>query len=282
MSNDGSQQRPMSEPMNFTPRPSAAFAASFEGIIDRAMQAENAAQPPRNYIGASRLGEECLRKLGYEFHHSPKDEGREFQGRTLRIFERGHTGEDNMARRLRLAGFTLVTHRPDGNQIGFGTGWKEERGCYTISGHLDGVITAAPYEAGIACPALWENKCLGEKSFSDLVKKGVRASKPVYFAQMQLYMAYLDLSANPALFTAENGNTGEIYAEKVAFDAAAAQAASDKGVQVVTSSCPEELPRVATKATDFRCKFCDYAERCWSERPTIRPDAGAWSFGANG
>lgn len=262
--------------LDFTPRPSAAFAANFEGIIDRAMQAENDAQTPRNYLGASRLGEECLRKLGYEYHRAPKDEGKEFKGRTLRIFERGHTGEDNMARRLRLAGFQLVTHRPDGNQIGFVTGNGR------IAGHIDGVVTAAPYEAGIAVPALWENKCLGEKSFNDLVKKGVRASKPVYFAQMQIYMAYLGLEANPGLFTAENGNTGEIYAEKVAFDAAAAQSASDKGVQVVTSESPEELPRVATNATDFRCKFCDYAGRCWPAEPA-HPGVSAqnnWRFGA--
>lgn len=271
----------MTEPMNFMPRPSAAFAEAFEGVIDRAMQAENQAQPPRNYIGASRLGEECLRKLGYEFHHAPKDEGKEFKGRTLRIFERGHMGEDAMARRLRLAGFQLVTHRPDGNQIGFGTGWNEERGCYTISGHLDGVITAAPDEAGMKVPALWENKCLGDSSFKDLVRKGVRASKPVYFAQMQLYMAYLDLSENPGLFTAENGNTGEIYAELVPFDKSAAQEASDKGVRVVRSRSPEELPRVASKATDFRCKFCDYAERCWQVDPVDAAVASnsMWSFG---
>jgi hypothetical protein len=266
-------------PMDFTPRPSAAFAAAFEQFIDAAMQAENAAQEPRNYIGASRLGEECLRKLGYEFHRAPKDEGREFKGRTLRIFERGHTGEEAMIRRLKLAGFTMVTERQDGGQIGFATANGK------IAGHLDGVVTGGPDNIGGApmrYPALWENKVLGEKSFSDLVKKGVRASKPVYFAQMQLYMAYLDLADNPGLFTAENGNTGEIYAELVAFDRAAAQEASDKGVRVVTSANPEELPRVTGRSTDFRCKFCDYFARCWltvepepaSERPTIM-----WSIG---
>lgn len=286
MTTDSNQHSPMNPPMDFLPRPSAAFADHFEGIIDAAMQTENAAQPPRLYIGASRLGEECLRKLGYEFHHAPKDEGRDFGGRTLRIFERGHTGEDAMARRLRLAGFELVTHRPDGSQIGFGTGWDAARGCYAIGGHLDGVITAAPYDSGVAVPALWENKVLGEKSFSDLSKKGVRASKPVYFAQMQLYMAYLDLAEHPGLFTAENANTGAIYAEKVPFDAAAAQAASDKGVRVVQSASAEDLPRVATKATDFRCKFCDYAARCWatpdaSNFSKIDEYPSRWSFGAN-
>lgn len=271
----------MTEPMNFTPRPSAEWSAVFEGIIDEAMQKENAAQAPRKYLGASRLGDECLRKLGYEFHHTPKDEGREFKGATLRIFQRGHTGEDNMAARLRLAGFDLVTHKQDGGQIGFNTGWNEARGCYTLSGHIDGVVTKAPYASGLATPALWENKVLGDKSWNDTMKKGVRASKPVYFAQMQVYMAYLDLSDNPGLFTAENANTGAIYAERVPFDPAAAQANSDRGVKVVTSASPDELPRVAATATDFRCKWCDFAARCWGQtaEPAAAPSAGAWSFG---
>lgn len=266
----------MTEPMNFAPRPSVEWSDNFEGIIDLAMQADNAAQPARNYLGASRLGDDCSRKLAYEFHKTPKDEGREFKGRTLRIFERGHTGEDNMAARLRLSGFELVTHKPDGGQIGFTTAGG------LVSGHIDGVVTSAPYASGLATPALWENKCLGEKSFNDLVKKGVRASKPVYFVQMQLYMAYLDLAEHPALFTAENANTGAIYAERVPFDAAAAQAASDKGVAVVGTKDPEEMPRVAKVATDFRCKWCDYADRCWvADRARVAAgmDEATWSFG---
>lgn len=275
----------MTEPatMNFAPRPSADWAANFESIVDAAMEARQQAEPPRKYLGASRVGDDCLRKLAYEFHHTPKDEGREFKGRTLRIFERGHTGEDLMAARLRLAGFTLVTHKADGNQIGFATGWNAEREAYTFSGHIDGVVTAAPYASGLAVPALWEAKCVGEKSFKDIVAKGVRASKPVYFAQMQLYMAYLDLAENPGLFTAENANTGEIYAERVPFDKAAAQAASDKGVKVVTSQSPEEMPRCANVATDFRCKFCDFPDRCWGKPIETSALAGnvtaPWSFG---
>lgn len=269
----------MPEPMNFAPRPSAEWSANFEGVIDRAMQADNAAQPRRNYLGASRVGDDCLRKLGYEYHGTPKDEGREFKGRTLRIFKRGHTNEDNMAERLRLAGFELVTHKASGGQIGFAACMDPEDGHARFSGHIDGVVTKAPYDAGLMCPALWENKCLGEKSFNDLVKKGVRASKPVYFAQMQLYMAYLDLAEHPALFTAENANTGELYAERVPFDAAAAQHASDKGVTVVTSASPEELPRCAKVSTDFRCKFCDYAVRCHGSVPVVADADPLWSFG---
>lgn len=253
--------------MDFAPSPHVAFSNAMQDLIDAAMEARNQAETPRNYLGASRLGEECERKLGYEFHHAPKDEGKNFKGKTLRIFDMGHDGETRMAEYLRLAGFTLLTERPDGRQFGFAVGWDEVAQRYKISGHCDGVITAwtGQGEAPMAFPALWENKALGNKSWKDTVAKGVKKSKPVYYVQMQLYMAYLDLAANPGLFTAVNRDTGEIYSELVPFVAADAQAASDRGARVVSAFSPDELPRVAKDATDFRCKFCDFAERCWSQ-----------------
>lgn len=267
--------------MDFTPKPSVQWSDNFQSIIDAAMQAEQQAQTPRDYLGASRIGDDCLRKLGYEYHHAPKDPDRHFKGKTLRIFDRGHDAETRMAAYLRLAGFGLVTERADGRQIGFAVAWDEARGCYRIAGNCDGVITSAPYAAGLATPALWEMKSLGDTGWKDTVKKGVRASKPVYFAQMQLYMAYLDLTENPGLFTAINGNTGEIYAERVPFDKQAAQEASDKGVKVVSSASPEELPRVARERTDFRCKWCDFQDRCWAE-PATAPSAQPWAWGGIG
>lgn len=262
--------------MDFRPRPSAAFASAFEAFIDAAMQREREAQPPRNYIGASVLGEECLRMLAYEYHKTPRDEP--FGGRILRIFERGHTGEDLMARRLRLAGFKLVTQRPDGQQIRFGAAWSEERQAFRMSGGVDGVLTDGPAQLTLgdqifplAYPALWENKVRANKYFNEVVRKGLRAAFPVYFAQMQLYMGYLGLADNPGLFTTENADTGELYAELVPFDAAACQEASDRGVRVIETSTPEEAPKVASKSTDYRCKLCDFAARCWAEptRPAV-------------
>jgi len=267
--------------MDFTPKPSAEWSANVAAIIDAAMQAENSSRPRRQYLGASRVGEDCSRKLAFEYFATPKDEGREFKGKTLRIFDMGHDGEARQAEYLRLAGFKLVTEKPDGGQIGFAVAWDDEKKIYRFSGHIDGVITSAPYETGITTPALWEAKSLGSKSFADLVRKGVRASKPVYFAQMQIYMAYLDLAANAGLFSALNRDTGELYYERVAFDAAAAQAASDKGVKVVSSQSPLELPRIAKAPTDYRCKMCDFPDRCWGDATAEQAPAPATDAPAN-
>jgi hypothetical protein len=262
--------------LDFTPSPHAAFSDAFEAVIDAAMEAHNRQQAPRTYLGASRLGEECERKLGYEYHHHPKDEGRNFKGATLRIFDRGHDAETRMADYLRRAGFTVLTEKPNGGQFGFQTAWDEQMLIYRISGHCDGVITAGP--GVMAYPALWEMKALGDKGWKDTVKKGVKVSKPVYYAQMQLYMAYLGLTDNPGLFTALNGNDGRIYAELVPFDPAAAQAASDRGARVVSALTINELPRIGRDSTDFRCKFCDFAGACWAEKDPA-PAAPGWATG---
>lgn len=224
-------------------------------LIDAAIQAENAKQVPRDYLGASRVGESCLRKLQYEYFNTPRD--KPFEGRILRIFHRGHQGEEWMIRWLRMAGFDLRTERAGGGQFGFvAAGGK-------LRGHADGVFIGGPDEFG-PWPRLWECKHLGAKGWNKLEKEKLKKAYPVYYAQVQLYMAYFQLTENPALFTALNADSMEIYAEDVPFDGAHAQEASDKAVNVIAAcAAGEMLPRVAEREDWFECKFCDYAVRCW-------------------
>jgi len=239
-----------------------SFTEVATAIIDAAMEADNQAAKPRDYLGGSRLGEECARMLQYEYTGTPKS--RNFPGKILRVFERGHSGEELMIHRLRLAGFEIVTEKQGGGQLGFATARCSQTGRYRIRGHYDGVITKAPEALGLKVPCLWEMKVLNEKSWKALVKHGVRKEKPVYYAQMQVYMAYAELTDAPALFTTENANTGELYFEQVPFDAATAQECSDRGVQIIQATeAGETLPRTYPDEDFFKCKFCDYRARCW-------------------
>src|SRR3546814_5703451 len=96
---------------------------------------------------------------------------------------------------------------------------------------------------------------------------------------MQTDMVYLGLGDYPALFTALNKDTGEIYAELVPYVPAVAQRASDKGVMVISSASPEDLPRVSAGRTDFRCKRCNWSNRCWSAKAApAQPVAQAPAF----
>ena len=130
-----------------------------------------------------------------------------------------------------------------------------------LRGHADGVIVAGP-NVGIPWPALFEHKALGSKSWNDLVKRGLRQSKPVYFAQVQLYMAYLHLDI--ALLTALNRDSLALHHEVVPFDASEAQRLSDRAVEILRAADAGELPpRIAANADFYLCRFCAYATRCW-------------------
>jgi hypothetical protein len=224
-------------------------------LVDRALVDENQRQAPRNYLGASRIGEPCARKLVYEFAHTPPDPGKEFDGGVLRIFAAGHVFEDLSIRWLRAAGFDLRTSNNNGGQFGF------ETAAGRIKGHIDGVIVGGP-DVGVTWPALWEHKALKASSWNDTVKRGVRASKPVYYGQLQIYMAYMDLPV--ALFTVLNKDTQALHHEVVPFDAVEAQLLSDKAVDVIRVADAGELPSKISNQSDFYlCRWCVYARRCW-------------------
>lgn len=244
----------------------ATCAEHINTVIDRAIVAEQGAIPPRTYLGGSRLGHACERALQFEFAGAPKDEGADFGGRTLRIFEIGHALEDLAIRWLRGAGFDLYTRKgnhPDGEQFGFSAAGGR------IRGHVDGIIAAAPEPLGIGIPALWECKTMNAKNWRDTAAKGVVVAKPVYAAQIALYQAYMEaqvpgISDNPALFTAINKDTAELHHELVPFDAGLAQRMSDRGVRILQATgAGELLPRIATMRDFHECRMCPWSDRCW-------------------
>lgn len=208
----------------------------------------------RDYLGGSRLGEECARQLQYEFEGASR---KPFSAKTQMIFAIGHAGEDAVAGLLRQVGFDLRTHKKNGGQFGFETAGGR------IRGHIDGVVCDGPEEFG-PYPFLWENKWVNHKGWTAIVKHGVTKERPVYAGQVATYQAYMDLTEHPALFSFGNRDTGEIAFERVPFNAKLAQECTDRGVQVIMATeAGERLPRPFPDADFFKCKFCDYAKECW-------------------
>ncbi len=231
--------------------------------IDIALQEDQQSQMPRNYLGASRLGVTCDRALQYEFMAVPVDDGRSFTGRSLRIFAAGHVFEALAIQWLRQADFEIYTETSQGEQYGFSIAGGR------IQGHIDGILVDGPEALGLAYPALWECKSLNNKSWKDTVKRGLTLSKPVYAAQVALYQAYMEpqvpgISQNPAIFTAINKDTAELYFEQVPFNGRLAQQASDRGVRIIQACDAHDLlPRLANDPTHYECKFCPWQDRCW-------------------
>jgi hypothetical protein len=224
-------------------------------LLDAKLLEQHKNQEKRDYLGASMLGDECTRKIQLQYMKHESD----LSAQNLRTFAIGHCLEDLIAEWLWLAGFDLKTRNENGEQFGF----SHANG--KIAGHCDGIIFGGPDFCKYPC--LWECKTLNNKSWSDTAKRGVLVTKPLYFAQVQLYMAYLSLDENPCLFTALNKDTSELYHELIPFDTEAAQRYSDRAVQVIKATENNELlPCVSNDSSFYRCKMCSYSQVCFQQR----------------
>ena len=230
-------------------------------LIDAALVAERDQQEKRTYLGGSRIGVECERALQFEFFNAPKDPGKDFDGRILRVFERGHWAEAAMVRWMLLAGVIIETHQDNGEQFEF----VDHGGLF--AGHCDGIITAGPEVFG-PFPRLWENKGLKADKWAAMNKHGLLHENPVYWAQCQVYMEKFGLAEQPALFSAVNANTMEIYWESIPFNPGAAQQLDAKARRILQSCLAgESLPRISSDPNFFKCKRCSWVARCFSVTP---------------
>lgn len=207
--------------------------------IDAAHEAR--IETPRQYLGASVLGDPDDRGLWLSFRGVFEQQ---FQGRILRLFRRGHLEEATAVDDLRAAG-CVVSHT-GADQLSVNLGGH-------LSGHADGIIESGVPEAP-KTRHLWECKTHSKKSFDDVVKNGVRKSKPVHWIQMQCYMHGLGLTR--ALYYAVCKDDDRIYTERVEYDKAAALAAIDRGHRITTADrIPEQR---YFDPTYFEAKFSPF------------------------
>jgi hypothetical protein len=210
------------------------------------------AEPPsknwRQYLGASAIGAECLRKVQYDWMCDPI-----FPARIKDIFARGHFFEEVTRQHLIAAGFRFAP----ADRLEF----KAIHGLFR--GHADGIILAGPQTLGLYYPCLWEHKCLKNKGWHAIERDGLKGLHEVYAAQVATYQAYLDVT-NPALFSVVNADTCERLHFLVPFDAQLAQRMSDRAVMVIESTrAGELLQRISDDPEDWRCRMCSHRERCW-------------------
>lgn len=215
-------------------------------------------ESPRGYMGMSGLGGGCERKLWYNFHFVQPFKSH--PQRIERIFNTGHIAESFIIDDLKRIGCEVFRRTPEGEKVGL-TGAKEEtqEGAVDstghIRGHYDGRILGVP-EAP-KTEHLLEMKTHNDKSFKDVEKKGVKASKPVHYAQMQLYMHYGELTR--ALYAAYNKNDSSYYFERISYDQSYAEDLVRRGQSIIMMDSPptKQFPR-----TWFECKWCEYFDIC--------------------
>ena len=218
--------------------------------IERA--AATKAELPRPYLGASIVGDGCLRKVQFDWWCKP----------TLPCPRARHLRARALFRRRRAPA-------PDRRRLqvraarGAGVLRRERR----LRGHADGIIIAGPNPlngAYLNYPFLWECKCLNAKNWRAIERDGLEKAFPQYAAQVSLYQAYLDMT-NPALFTVVNADTCERSASSgcrsmpsVRRNGAIAPSTSSR--QPAPASCCR-APTTIRKIGAAAC--ASHKERCW-------------------
>jgi len=220
--------------------------------IDQAVVAK-ADTKHRNHLGASEIGEECCRALWYKFRWVKTIR---FNGRMLRLFERGNREEAVFCELLRAAGWTVHEVDPDtGKQYRFSA----------VYGHFGGSMDAIGYapahlqgELGRG-PLVLEFKTANKNATGKLMGAGVQREKPRHFYQMHLYGSAI--GARLAVYLSVNKDNDELYCEVVLIDRTIADEMIDKATDIIIGS-HEPFPRISDDPTFYKCKFCDYHAIC--------------------
>jgi hypothetical protein len=205
----------------------------------------------RSHLGGSRIGNKCARALWYEFRWARKEV---FDGRKLRLFNRGHREEERFVEWLRGMGCTVQTHTVDGNQIRIAA--VDDH----FGGSLDGLLNL-PAGLDVGCELLLECKTQGTGAgFAKLLENGVKFEKPVHYAQMSTYGRARGIRY--ALYLAINKNDDDLHVEVVELDWKLAEDNERKADKIIRAEIPPQ--RISETPTSFDCKWCHFSPICHS------------------
>lgn len=229
--------------------------------IDEQAVIRNAEEGPRKYLGASVIGQECKRATWYAWRWCGE---KAFEGRMLRLFERGHREEQVIIEHLRQIGMDLdivdpatgkqYRHSDIGGHFG---GGRDGRGRWPMRDEEGNVVEWGRW-------FLLEFKTYKGKRFDELKKEKVKKNSPKYYGQMQVYMNAEDLDY--CLFIAINKDTDEYYMEWVKLDRDYATRMLEDAEEIIGSQEPPQ--RLTEKQTDWRCRFCDFHGICHGKKPS--------------
>lgn len=194
--------------------------------------------PPRNYIGASSIGSECLRKIWYEF----KGEKGEIPPKTRRTFEIGELLECIVLDWLENSGIKISR-----KLLNF------ESKDSLLKGHADAILI----EKGIPVRII-EIKTAKDASFRIFKGKGLKLWNPQYYAQVQSYMGMSGVHKGYIIVL--NKDNSDLADELVEFDEEYYQELEQKALMISQAQIPP--PRISGSPLWYKCKLCKFNKVC--------------------
>lgn len=209
----------------------------------------------RDHLGASVIGDECLRKIWYKFHNVQLQK---LDARMIRLFNRGHLEEARFISMLECAGVAVEFITDNNKQFGYSFGY--------FGGSIDGIgynIPDLPNEK-----VMLEFKTMSEKRFKQFSELGVEFVDQVYYNQLQCNMYCMNTQNKTdfkhSLFICVNKNNDDISIEIVDYNEQIGKSMYERAIDIVNSkSIP--LPIKSSKAM-YPCKLCEYKEYCFDNK----------------
>ena len=221
-------------------------------IISDQLLKDRAAEEPRNYLGASLIGKECMREIWYEHNHHP---AALFAAKQLLTFEIGKAVEGQIKELLY------------GNKS-----WRLYPPQYNSEdNNLRGTPDLIYYGENLSADdRLWDKKTVvvyeiktaNNASFNQFKKHGLRKWREQYYAQIQVYMGMSEISKGILLCI--NKDNSEIHEEEAEFDDLYYKMLLTKARTIKDATEPP--PRISSTPLHPSCKMCQHKEICFNER----------------
>lgn len=202
----------------------------------------------RPHLGASMIGRECARDIWYGWRWAVKPK---FEGRMLRLFNRGHLEEARFIALLLMIGCQVYQQDDAGKQFRI----SHAEGHFGGSG--DGIIAGLP-DLPEGTVALSEFKTHNSKSFAKVKEVGVQQAKPEHYVQMNIYMGKFGIPV--ALYGAVNKDNDDLYLEIIPFNNSVCLEYLERGERIVWMESPP--PKLANSIGYFKCKMCNNKGVC--------------------
>lgn len=203
----------------------------------------------RKHLGASIIGHACARYIYYTFRWAKKEN---FDGRMLRLFNRGQLEEKRWIEWLEGIGFKVWEIDPNTN--------KQFR-IYGAGGHFGGSLDGVgitPY-ADYPGPFLLEFKTYSTKTYTTLIQEGVKKFRPQHYRQMCAYGK--EYGFNYGIYFPINKNDDNIEGiEVVDLDWSEADDLEMKAVDIINSKEPPQ--KISHQPSYYECKYCNFQGIC--------------------
>lgn len=230
--------------------------ANLNSDLDKASKALSD-QDFRNHLGASVIGKPCRMKAWLSFRWAFLED---FEGRMLRLFNRGHLEEPRNLGWLVGMGFEV-------REVDPATG-KQYR-VEAHNGHFGGSADAmllAPRHYGLTAPILGEFKTFNDNQFKKMKRVGVAVSHPEHLGQTSCYGD--GLGVDWTLYMGVNKNDDAVHFEFLKTDRHMSNMMLNKAGEVIWSQKP--LPKISDHPSFADCKTCAAAGVCHFGRPPLK------------